>query len=110
MELTIAANKTKGTSSAAVTPFKAKYEAKKPRDAETTLEVPLAILEVPQSFTVTFTNEDMPEEDGDHNRPLYISGCLCDVKISRMLVDEGLAVNILPFHILKLLGISTEDL
>ncbi|GAA0166490.1 hypothetical protein LIER_21632 [Lithospermum erythrorhizon] len=41
---------------------------------ESTTEAPQTIPEVPHSFTVTFTNEDMPEEDGYHNRTLYISG------------------------------------
>ncbi|GAA0156750.1 hypothetical protein LIER_14165 [Lithospermum erythrorhizon] len=36
----------------------------------------------PQSFAVTFTDEDIPKEDGDHNRPLYVFGYLCIVKIS----------------------------
>ncbi|GAA0181214.1 hypothetical protein LIER_30216 [Lithospermum erythrorhizon] len=79
-------------------------------EAETTSEVPETTREVRQSFTVTFTDEDMPKEDGDHNRPLYIFGYLCDVKMSRMLVDGGSTMNILPFHTLKLLGISTEYL
>ncbi|GAA0154131.1 hypothetical protein LIER_37805 [Lithospermum erythrorhizon] len=43
-------------------------------EAETTSEAPQTTPEVPQSFTVTFTNENIPEEDGDHNRSLYISG------------------------------------
>ncbi|GAA0170902.1 hypothetical protein LIER_25062 [Lithospermum erythrorhizon] len=63
-----------------------------------------------KSFAVIFTDEDISEEDDDHNRPLYISGYLCEVKISRILVDRGSAVNILPFHIRKLVSISTEDL
>ncbi|GAA0183638.1 hypothetical protein LIER_31015 [Lithospermum erythrorhizon] len=42
-------------------------------EAETTSEAPQTIPNVPQSFSLTFTNEDMLEEDGDHNRPLYIS-------------------------------------
>ncbi|GAA0146006.1 hypothetical protein LIER_06057 [Lithospermum erythrorhizon] len=74
------------------------------------LEVPQTTQGIPQRFTITFTDEDMPEEDGDHKRPLYISGYLCDVKMSKMLVDGGSTVNILPLHTLKLLSILTEDL
>ncbi|GAA0184176.1 hypothetical protein LIER_31464 [Lithospermum erythrorhizon] len=73
-------------------------------------EAPQATLEIPQSFIVTFTDEGIPEEDGDHKRQLYVSGYSSDVKISRMLVDGDSAVNILPLHILKLLNISIEDL
>ncbi|GAA0173819.1 hypothetical protein LIER_27355 [Lithospermum erythrorhizon] len=63
-----------------------------------------------QTFAVTFTNEDLPQEDGVHNNPLYVSGYVNESRISRMLVDGGSAVNILPLQTLKLLGISTEDL
>ncbi|GAA0143179.1 hypothetical protein LIER_35693 [Lithospermum erythrorhizon] len=69
----------------------------------TSSEAPQATSEIPQSFAVTFTNSD-------HNRPISVSGYLCDVKISSMLVDRGLVVNILPLHILMLLNISTGDL
>ncbi|GAA0165040.1 hypothetical protein LIER_20540 [Lithospermum erythrorhizon] len=71
-------------------------------------EAPKATLSNPQSFAVTFTDEDLPEEDVDHNRLLYVSGYICERKISRMLVDGGLAVNILPLQTLKLLGISGD--
>ncbi|GAA0174312.1 hypothetical protein LIER_27733 [Lithospermum erythrorhizon] len=53
-------------------------------EVEDTLEAPQAAPKLPQSFAVTFKDQDMPEEDGDHNRPLYISGYLCEAKISRM--------------------------
>ncbi|GAA0155652.1 hypothetical protein LIER_13337 [Lithospermum erythrorhizon] len=43
-------------------------------EAGTTLEAPQATPEIPQSFEVNFTDEDMPKEDGDHNRLLYVSG------------------------------------
>ncbi|GAA0141576.1 hypothetical protein LIER_02693 [Lithospermum erythrorhizon] len=85
-------------------------EAKDTPEAETTSEAPQTSQGIPQSFTDTFTDENILEEDGDHNCPLYISGYLCDVKMNKMLVDGGSAVNILPLHTLKLLGISTEDL
>ncbi|GAA0140287.1 hypothetical protein LIER_01666 [Lithospermum erythrorhizon] len=37
-------------------------------EAEITSEAHQRTQEVPQSFTVTFTDDDMPEKDGDHNR------------------------------------------
>ncbi|GAA0187198.1 hypothetical protein LIER_34486 [Lithospermum erythrorhizon] len=37
------------------------------------------------------------------------SGLYLTLKLGRMLVDEGSAVNVIPLHILKLLNISTED-
>ncbi|GAA0166762.1 hypothetical protein LIER_21847 [Lithospermum erythrorhizon] len=86
------------------------YTVKDIPEMRTTPEAPQMASGNPQSFTVTFTDEDIPKEEGDHNRPLYVSGYLCDFKISKMLVDGGSAVNILPLHIFKTLGISTEDL
>ncbi|GAA0169127.1 hypothetical protein LIER_23677 [Lithospermum erythrorhizon] len=52
-------------------------------------EVPRVALSSPQTFTVTFTDEDLPQEDADLNRPLYLSGFICERKIGRMLVDVG---------------------
>ncbi|GAA0141789.1 hypothetical protein LIER_02848 [Lithospermum erythrorhizon] len=75
-----------------------------------TSEEPQATLEIPQRFTVTFTDEDMQEEDGYHNRLPYISGYLCEIKMSKMLADGCSTVIILPLHILKLVNISTKDL
>ncbi|GAA0153191.1 hypothetical protein LIER_11493 [Lithospermum erythrorhizon] len=63
-----------------------------------------------QTFAITFTDGDLPQEDGTHNKPLYVSGYVNENRISRMLVDGGSAVNILPLQTLKLLGISIGDL
>ncbi|GAA0144320.1 hypothetical protein LIER_04802 [Lithospermum erythrorhizon] len=73
-------------------------------------EAPRAALDNPQTFDVTFINEDLPQEDVDHNRPLYMSRYICKRRISRMLVDGGSPINILPLRTLKLLGISTDEL
>ncbi|GAA0174419.1 hypothetical protein LIER_27812 [Lithospermum erythrorhizon] len=63
-----------------------------------------------QTFAITFTDGDLPQEDGTHNKPLYVSGYVNEIRINRMLVDRGSAVNILPLQALKLIDISTEDL
>ncbi|GAA0175803.1 hypothetical protein LIER_41979 [Lithospermum erythrorhizon] len=73
-------------------------------------KAPREALSNPQTFVVTFTDEDLPQEDVDHNRPLYVSAYICERRINRMLVDGGSVVNILPFQRLKLLGISTDEL
>ena len=54
---------------------------------------------------VTFGDKDMCAEMPAHNRPLYITGLIHGVKISRILVDGGSAVNLLPRRALNLLGV-----
>ena len=59
---------------------------------------------------ITFTDEDMYSDTPDHNRPLFISGHILNVKISRIMVDGGSAVNLLPRRILSLLGLRLLEL
>lgn len=46
----------------------------------------------------------------DHNRPLYISGAIANEFVSRVLVDNGSGVCILPKKTLIRLGYSTAQL
>ncbi|GAA0178217.1 hypothetical protein LIER_29811 [Lithospermum erythrorhizon] len=73
-------------------------------------KAPRAALDDPQTFAVTFTDKDLPQEDADHNRPLFVSGYICERRISRMLIGSGSSMNILPLQTLKLLGIPTDEL
>ncbi|KAG8376466.1 hypothetical protein BUALT_Bualt09G0066400 [Buddleja alternifolia] len=59
---------------------------------------------------VTFTEEDKMVKDYIHNRPLYITGQVNNVKISRILIDGGSAVNILPRKMLSILGVHPSKL
>ncbi|KAL8158916.1 hypothetical protein V2J09_000453 [Rumex salicifolius] len=45
-------------------------------------------------------------EEEYHNRPLYVT----NTKINRILLDCGSAVNLLPFRVLKSLGLNTKHL
>ncbi|CAN1331700.1 hypothetical protein LINPERPRIM_LOCUS35435 [Linum perenne] len=45
-----------------------------------------------------------------HLRPLYIKARLDEVPVSRVLVDNGAAVNVMPTRMLKKLGKNTGDL
>uniref|UniRef100_A0A2N9J370 Integrase catalytic domain-containing protein n=1 Tax=Fagus sylvatica TaxID=28930 RepID=A0A2N9J370_FAGSY len=45
-----------------------------------------------------------------HNRPLFVSGFIREEKVSRILIDDGSAVNIMSKVTMKRLGISTEEL
>ena len=46
--------------------------------------------------TVTFIEEDMLLPSPCHNRPLYMRGYANDIELNRILVDAGVAVNIMP--------------
>ncbi|XP_019234165.1 PREDICTED: uncharacterized protein LOC109214680 [Nicotiana attenuata] len=59
---------------------------------------------------ITFTEDDLLLGETPHNRPLFIVGYVLEQRINRILIDDVSAVNILPIHIMKELGISTEDL
>jgi hypothetical protein len=45
-----------------------------------------------------------------HNRPLFVFGYIREEKVSRILIDDGSAVNIMSKVTMKRLGISTEEL
>ena len=54
---------------------------------------------------VIFTQDDMLFGDMKHNQPLYLSGYIADVKVQRIQVNPGSAVNVMPFRTLAYLGI-----
>ncbi|GAA0158373.1 hypothetical protein LIER_15421 [Lithospermum erythrorhizon] len=74
------------------------------------LRMTLPALSSLQTFAITFTDGDLPQEDGTHNKPLYVSDYVNESRLRKMLVDEGSTINILPLQTLKLLGIFTKDL
>ncbi|GAV62216.1 LOW QUALITY PROTEIN: hypothetical protein CFOL_v3_05740 [Cephalotus follicularis] len=57
--------------------------------------------------TISFTNDDLIRL---HKTPLYVSGYIRDHKISRMLVDNGSAENIMPIITMKKIGITMDKL
>ncbi|CAI0509525.1 unnamed protein product, partial [Linum tenue] len=62
-----------------------------------------------ESNRVVVFNEPEPKMMR-HLRPLYIRATLDDVPMSRVLVDNGAAVNVMPTRMLKKLGKNTNDL
>ncbi|CAI0509624.1 unnamed protein product [Linum tenue] len=62
-----------------------------------------------ESNRVVVFNEPKPKMMR-HLRPLYIRATLDDVPMSRVLVDNGAAVNVMPTRMLKKLGKNTNDL
>jgi hypothetical protein len=58
-------------------------------------------------------NETMfekPEESSQHLKPLYIRGHINGKPISRMLIDGGVAVNLMSYSIFKKLGWEDDEL
>ena len=62
------------------------------------------------SLDLTFTDEDLLLSSKPHNHPLYVSGYAREQKIDRILIDGGLAVNILPKMTMRRLGLTMEEL
>ncbi|KAI5328299.1 hypothetical protein L3X38_027696 [Prunus dulcis] len=60
--------------------------------------------------SITFTDEDLLLGSKPHNRLLFVSGYVQEQKLSRMLVDGGLAVNIMPKSTMIKLGITVDEL
>ncbi|PIM97563.1 hypothetical protein CDL12_29966 [Handroanthus impetiginosus] len=65
---------------------------------------------IPCFTTITFSDEDLLLGSKPHNGPLFISGFMQEEKVNRILIDGGLAVNIMPKSTMKRLGIPAEDL
>jgi hypothetical protein len=59
---------------------------------------------------ITFTDEDLLLGSKTHNRPFFVSGYIREEKVSRILIDDGSAVNIMSKVTMKRLGISMEEL
>ncbi|KAJ0082172.1 hypothetical protein Patl1_11122 [Pistacia atlantica] len=59
---------------------------------------------------ITFTDDYLQPGLIKHNRPLFISGYLNGLEITRIMIDGGSAVNLLPLRMLKRLGIAIQRL
>ncbi|RVW52984.1 hypothetical protein CK203_072696 [Vitis vinifera] len=59
---------------------------------------------------ITFTNEDLQLGSKLHNRPLFVTGYIREQNITRILIDGGSVVNIMPKATMKRLGIATKEL
>ncbi|CAL2228166.1 unnamed protein product [Prunus armeniaca] len=60
--------------------------------------------------SITFTDEDLLLGSKPHNRPLFVSRYVREQKLSRLLVDGGSAVNIMPKSTMTKLGITIDEL
>jgi hypothetical protein len=53
---------------------------------------------------------EKPEELSQHLKPLYIQGHINRKPISRMLIDGGAAINLMPYSVFKKLGREDYEL
>jgi predicted aspartyl protease len=53
---------------------------------------------------------EKPKESRQHLKPLYVQGHINGKPISRMLIDGGAAVNLVPYAMLKKLGQEDDEL
>ena len=59
---------------------------------------------------ITFMDDYLQPGLIKHNRPLFISGYLNGLEITRIMIDGGSAVNLLPLRMLKRLAIAIHRL
>ncbi|KAK9688789.1 hypothetical protein RND81_09G011200 [Saponaria officinalis] len=62
------------------------------------------------STALSFSDEDLLLGSELHNRPLYVSGYIRGQKVSRILIDGGSGVNLMPKTTMKELGITMDKL
>ena len=58
---------------------------------------------------IVFSNDDLPPEGSDHTRPLYILVGCSSHRISSVLLDNGLALNVCPLATAIALGYTPLD-
>ncbi|KAM2695541.1 hypothetical protein EV1_040025 [Malus domestica] len=59
---------------------------------------------------INLTDEDLLLGSRPHNRPLFVSGYIREHKVNRMLVADGLAINIMPKSTMTTIGIKVDEL
>jgi hypothetical protein len=62
------------------------------------------------SFDPRDTIFQRPKDSENHLKPLYIQGHLDGMPISRMLIDGGAIINLMPYSFFKEMGKSDEEL
>ena len=50
---------------------------------------------------IIFTNEDLQLGSKPHNRPLFVTRYIREQNITRILIDEGFGINIMPKATMK---------
>jgi hypothetical protein len=74
------------------------------------VEVSQAEVKLPQTQSISFSDDDLLLGNKMHNRPLLMFGEIDDLPINRIMIDGGSAINLLPLRTLKKIGYSKGDL
>jgi hypothetical protein len=74
------------------------------------VEVSQAEIKPNRSNNMIFNDEDLLLGDKKHNRTLFMFGDIDDLPINCIMVDGGLAINLLPLRTLKKIGYSQRVL
>ena len=59
---------------------------------------------------ITFSDDELPAEGKNHNRPLFIRAEVMGKRTSCVMVDDGSSINVCPLKILARLGVKPTDL
>ncbi|KAI4326016.1 hypothetical protein MLD38_031374 [Melastoma candidum] len=59
---------------------------------------------------ITFSEDDLPEQGSDHNSALFITLKCRDTTVSKVLIDGGSGVNIIPLIVAQKLDVNLEKL
>lgn len=59
---------------------------------------------------IRFSDDDLPEQGGKHNDPLFITVKAMKKAILMVLIDNGSALNVCPLRVASCLGIEMRDL
>ena len=60
--------------------------------------------------TISFTDEDLQLGSKPHNQPMFVTGYIREQNITRILIDGGSVVNIMPKTTMKRHRIATKEL
>ena len=78
-------------------------------ETTTTPEGLIHIVMVGRAMCIVFSNDDLPPDGPDHTRPLYISVGCSGCRVSSIILDNGLALNVCPLANAITLGYAPSD-
>ena len=57
---------------------------------------------------ISFTNDELPPEGREHTLPMHIMVKCEDMIVSKVLIDNGSALNVCPMSTIELLNVDTS--
>ena len=74
------------------------------------LEVMVAKVTENKHGVITFSNEDLPLKERNHNKALFILAEVREKRTNYVMVDDSFVINVRPLKILSKLGQKVDDL